>query len=181
MTPEDIEQLKQLKALFDEGVLTTEEFELQKGGILSSPDQSVDAPWSIEEIELDSAENELKSVTKRYSWQYTPSRYQAMVATIVSAFLYFNLFGLLFEMQSTGSINCGTLLRPIMEDDSVGMEDDSVGWIWNSRSSFFSLNEDLRCPRQMQAAWWEFIATFAALAICGLVMRRAIKRENASA
>ena len=172
MTPEDIEQLKQLKELFDEGVLTIEEFEFQKRGILSSPDQSVDAPWSIEEIELDSAENELKSVTKRYSWQYTPSRYQAMVATIVSAFLYFNLFGLLFEMQSTGSINCGTLLRPIMEDDSVG-------WIWNSRSSFFSLNEDLRCPRQMQAAWWEFIATFAALAICGLVMRRAIKRENA--
>ena len=53
MTPEDIEQLKQLKALFDEGVLTAEEFELQKRGLLSSPDQRVDAPWSIEEIELD--------------------------------------------------------------------------------------------------------------------------------
>ena len=53
MTPEDIEQLKQLKALFDEGVLTAEEFELQKSGLLSSPDQRVDAPWSIEEIELD--------------------------------------------------------------------------------------------------------------------------------
>ena len=53
MTPENIEQLKQLKALFDEGVLSTEEFELQKRGLLSSPDQSVDAPWSIEEIELD--------------------------------------------------------------------------------------------------------------------------------
>ena len=53
MTPENIEQLKQLKQLFDEGVLTTEEFELQKRGLLSSPDQNVDAPWSIEEIELD--------------------------------------------------------------------------------------------------------------------------------
>ena len=53
MTPEDIEQLKQLKELFDEGVLSTEEFELQKRGILSSLDQSVDAPWSIEDIELD--------------------------------------------------------------------------------------------------------------------------------
>ena len=53
MTPEDIEQLKRLKALFDDGVLTTEEFELQKRGLLSSSDQSVDAPWSIEEIELD--------------------------------------------------------------------------------------------------------------------------------
>ena len=53
MTPENIDQLKQLKALFDEGVLTTEEFELQKRGILSSPDRRVDAPWSIEDIELD--------------------------------------------------------------------------------------------------------------------------------
>ena len=53
MTPEDIEQLKQLKALFDEGVLSTEEFELQKRGLLSSPDRRVDAPWSIEDIELD--------------------------------------------------------------------------------------------------------------------------------
>ena len=53
MTPEDIEQLKRLKALFDDGVLTAEEFELQKRGLLSSPDQRVDAPWSIEEIELD--------------------------------------------------------------------------------------------------------------------------------
>ena len=97
-----------------------------------------------------------------------------MVATIVSAFLYYNLFGLLFEMQSTGSNNSGTLLRPIMEDDSVG-------WFWNGGISLFSLNEDLRSPRQMQAAWWEFIATFVALAICGLVMRRAIKRENANA
>ena len=120
-----------------------------------------------------SAENELKWTTERYSWRYIPFRYQAMVATIVSAFLYYNLFGLLFEMQSTGSNNSGTLLRPIMEDDSVG-------WFWNGGISLFSLNEDLRSPRQMQAAWWEFFATFVALAICGLVMRRAIKRENAN-
>ena len=53
MTPEDIEQLKRLKALFDDGVLTAEEFELQKRGLLSSSEQRVDAPWSIEEIELD--------------------------------------------------------------------------------------------------------------------------------
>ena len=131
-----------------------------------------------------SSEEEHKWITKRYSWDggmryswrgYIPLRYQAMVATIVSALLYYNLFGLLFEMQSTGSDNCGTLLRPIMEDTLY--EEGPVGWFG---FSLFSLNEDLRCPRQMQAAWWEFIATFAALAICGLVMRRAIKRENAS-
>jgi hypothetical protein len=96
-----------------------------------------------------------------------------MVATIVSALLYFNLFGLLFEMQTTGSSNAGTLLRPIMEDDSVG-------WFWDSGISLFTLNEDLRSPRQMQSAWWELFGTFAALANCGLVMRRAIKREDAS-
>ena len=37
MTPEDIEQLKRLKQLLDDGVLTTEEFELQKNVILSTP------------------------------------------------------------------------------------------------------------------------------------------------
>ena len=121
-----------------------------------------------------SKEEELKWMTNRYSWRYIPFRYQAMVATIVSALLYYNLFGLLFEMQITGSANAGTLLRPIMEDDSVG-------WIWDSGVSFFSMNESLRAPRQMQIAWWEFFGTFAAIAICGLVMRRAIKREDADA
>jgi hypothetical protein len=37
MTPEDIDQLKRLKQLLDDGVLTTEEFELQKSVILSTP------------------------------------------------------------------------------------------------------------------------------------------------
>jgi hypothetical protein len=37
MTPEDIDQLKRLKQLLDDGVLTIEEFELQKTAILSSP------------------------------------------------------------------------------------------------------------------------------------------------
>jgi hypothetical protein len=37
MTPEDIEQLKQLKQLLDDGVLTAEEFALQKNLILASP------------------------------------------------------------------------------------------------------------------------------------------------
>lgn len=37
MTPEDIEQLKQLKQLLDDGVLTAEEFALQKSHILAPP------------------------------------------------------------------------------------------------------------------------------------------------
>jgi hypothetical protein len=39
----------------------------------------------------------------------------------------------------------------------------------------------LNCSRYMQVRAWELVASFAALAICGLVMRRAIKREAASA
>ena len=37
MTPENIEQLKQLKQLLDDGVLTAEEFALQKSLILAPP------------------------------------------------------------------------------------------------------------------------------------------------
>ena len=113
--------------------------------------------------------DELKWMTKRFTWRYIPNRYQALSATIVSAMLYFNLWSLFFEMQLTGSQNAGTLLRPIMEDDSVG-------WFWDSGVNLFTLNESLRAPRQMQIAWWEFLGTFLGLAICGLVLRRAIKR-----
>ena len=123
-----------------------------------------------------SAENELKWMTERYSWRYIPFRYQAMVATIVSAFLYYNLFELLFNPVQSGTGACGTLFRPVMDN-----EDSTLGWFWDVGFSLFSMNDSLKCPRTMQAMGWEFFATFAALAICGLVMRRAIKRENASA
>ena len=42
MTPEDIEQLKQLKQLVDSGVLSPEDFEVQKNLILSSTSRSAD-------------------------------------------------------------------------------------------------------------------------------------------
>ena len=41
MTPEDIEQLRQLKQLADSGVLSAEDFELQKNLILASSDNNV--------------------------------------------------------------------------------------------------------------------------------------------
>jgi hypothetical protein len=40
MTPEDIEQLKQLKQLLDDGVLTAEEFAIQKNLILGAPQKT---------------------------------------------------------------------------------------------------------------------------------------------
>ena len=39
-----------------------------------------------------STEEEVKWLSKRYTWKYIPNRYQALVACIVSGFLYFNIF-----------------------------------------------------------------------------------------
>ncbi|MSZ16190.1 MAG: hypothetical protein F2618_00840 [Actinobacteria bacterium] len=123
-----------------------------------------------------STEEELKWMTKRYSWRYIPFRYQAMVATIVSALLYFNIFNLLFS-PTLDSGFCGTLLRPGMDEDFLH-DDAWVGWFWDSGVTLFGQNSDLSCPRTFVGLWWEFFGTFAGLAICGLVMRRAIRREE---
>ena len=125
-----------------------------------------------------STEEELKWMTKKYSWRYIPFRYQAMVATIVSAFLYYNVFELFFNPINSSSGACGTLLRPVLDDEDGNYK---LGWIWDSGVSLFVFNDDLQCPRAMQGMWWEFFGSFAALAVCGLVMRRAIKREDADA
>ena len=122
-----------------------------------------------------STEEELKWMTKKYSWRYIPFRYQAMVATILSAFLYYNVFELFFNPINSASGACVTLLRPVFDDSGT------VGWIWDSGITLFTINDTLNCPRALQGMWWEFYGSFAALAICGLVMRRAIKREDADA
>ncbi len=118
-----------------------------------------------------SADNELKWLTKKFAWRYVPDRYQALVAVIVSAFLYLNVFTIFFEPVTTGSGACGTLLRPTFSD----VNDPS--WVWTT--SPFSVDMDLVCPRHIYLSWWEFFASFIGLAICGLVLRRAIKREQA--
>jgi hypothetical protein len=120
-----------------------------------------------------STEEELKWMTKRYSWRYIPFRYQAMVATIVSAFLYFNIFKIFFTPATAGNQACGSLMRPILDNDDMGS-------LFSSGISFFTLNDVYRCPRTIQGLWWELVGTFIGLAICGLVMRRAIKRDEAT-
>lgn len=117
---------------------------------------------------------EVKWMTRRWTWKYIPDRYQAFVACIVSAFLYYNVFELFFNPVNSASGACGTLLRPVLDG---GDEQNNMGWIWDSGVSLFRRNDDLVCPRAMQGMWWEFFGTFAAIAICGLVMRRAIRRE----
>jgi hypothetical protein len=97
-----------------------------------------------------------------------------MVAIIVSAFLYYNLFELFFNPVSSGPGACGTMLRPVID------ESGNLGWIWDSGISLFKMNGSLRCPRTIQGMGWEFFASCAGLAVCGLVLRRAIKRENAA-
>ena len=123
-----------------------------------------------------STEEELKWMTKRYSWRYIPFRYQAMVATITAGFLYFNAFEIIFSPSQDGGA-CGSIFRPALDDNGS----TSLGGIGSSLVGMFTFNEDLVCKRHIQGLWWELFGTFAALAVCGLVMRRAIKREDASA
>jgi hypothetical protein len=117
-----------------------------------------------------STEEELKWMTKRYSWRYIPFRYQAMVATIVSALLYFNIFNLLFVQQGD---NCGTFVRPQLD-----LDNKPRGWIWDtfSRGDYGS---DVNCSDGFfTGLLWSVFFSFVGLAICGLVMRRAIRREE---
>lgn len=123
-----------------------------------------------------STEEELKWMTKRYSWRYIPHRYQAMVATITSALLYFNAFNVFFEHQDGSAGACGSLFRPNFD----GEEMTRLGWFWESGLPLFSLNTDLYCARHITNRWWELVATFVGLAVCGVVLRRAIKREEAT-
>ena len=116
-------------------------------------------------------EDELKWLTPRKMWRYIPNRYQALVAQIVAAFLVFNLFQLLFEPVYGNQI-CGTLLRPVLDDQLT------PGWFWNAGP--FRVNRSIGCPRQTYLLWREFFASFIGLAVCGLVLRRAIKRMSAT-
>ena len=111
-----------------------------------------------------STEEELKWMTKRYTWRYIPFRYQAMVAAIVSAFLYYNLFNVIFMDRSTG--DCGSWFRPKLDEEPY-----QLGWFWGDR----------KCSdAYFGGLFWEFMVTFAGIALCGLVLRRAIKREDAA-
>jgi hypothetical protein len=116
-----------------------------------------------------STEEELKWMTQRYSWRYIPFRYQAMVATIVSAFLYYNLFNVMFSDRSTG--DCGSFFRPKLDEDPY-----ALGWFWHTLNG-----SNLKCSdAYFKGLFSEFLFTFVALALCGLVLRRAIKRDNAN-
>ncbi len=120
-----------------------------------------------------STEEELKWMTKRYSWRYIPFRYQAMVATIVSALLYFNVFNVLFVQQGD---NCGTFVRPQLDRD-----EKPRGWIWDTFARGSS-DSDVYCSDGFYSGLlWSALFSFAGIAICGLVMRRAIKRDEAAA
>ena len=112
-------------------------------------------------------EDELKWMTPRKTWKYIPNRYQSLTAQITAALLYFNLFRVLFTPSDAGSYACGSLTRPILESG-----DGSVGWFWNIFGDF----EQARCPRTMTGLYSEFFFTVLGLALCGLVLRRAIKR-----
>lgn len=113
-------------------------------------------------------EDELKWMTPRKAIRYIPNRYQALVAQIVAAFLFFNIFQVLFR-QRPSTLTCGTLLRPV--------GDGKLLWLWNANP--WSENERLNCSTDIYLLWWEFLATLIGLMICGFVLRKAIKRMPA--
>ncbi len=93
-----------------------------------------------------STEEELKWMTKRYSWRYIPFRYQAMVATIFSAFVYFEAFKLVADFRKVSGLLC------------------------DSDSSY--------CKYKLSDYITQLVACAIGLALAGMVMRRAIKREE---
>jgi hypothetical protein len=120
-----------------------------------------------------SNDDELKWMTKRYSWRYIPYRYQAMVAGIVAALLYFNVFNVLFVQQGD---NCGTFMRPQLD-----MDNKPRGWIWDTLSRG-DYDSKVYCSDGFYSGLlWTALFSFAGIAICGLVLRRAIKRDQAQA
>jgi hypothetical protein len=112
-------------------------------------------------------EDELKWMTPRKSWKYIPDRYQALTAQITAALLYFNLFDVLFRAKNSSSGACGSLFRPVLDGG-----DYPIGWLWNILGDF----DQATCPRLMNGLFQEFFFTVFGLALCGLVLRRAIKR-----
>jgi len=108
-------------------------------------------------------EDELKWMSPRKMWKYIPNRYQALVAQITAGLLYYQVFRSAFESQDSGGGACGSLFRPVIDN-----EEKSIGWFWNMGNAY--------CPRMMSGRQDELLMTFIGLAICGLVLRRAIKR-----
>ena len=109
-------------------------------------------------------EDELKWMTPRKTWKYVPNRYQALVAQIVVALLYFNLFSTVFKDATHGE--CGSLMRPRMNEGG-----SPRGWIFNI------YDVDSFCSNGFYSSLiWEFIFTSLAIAVCGFVLRKAIKR-----
>lgn len=114
--------------------------------------------------------DELKWLGRFGTWKYIPNRYQALVASIVSALLYYNIFEVLFKPQGSSSGACGSLFRPVFDDV------DKPLWIWDTGP--WSVDMSLGCPRHIYGTWWELILSFAALAVCGSVLRRSIRRAQ---
>ena len=115
-------------------------------------------------------DDELKWMSPRKTVKYIPNRYQVLTAQIVAALLFFNIFQILFKpVYASGA--CGTLLRPVFDGQ------DTPSWLW--KAGPFGVNMELSCARHIYLSWWEFFGSFAGLAICGMVLRNAIKRMPA--
>lgn len=160
---------KKLSSTSQENIPTTD----TGGNIMSTPKPPQSTEFGGVQDRIASAANqkdEVKWMGRFGTWKYIPNRYQAFVASVVSAFLYFNVFEILFQPTTSESGACGSLLRPVFRGE------DTPLWIWDTGP--WSVDLSLGCPRHIYGLWWEFIASFLALAICGGVLRRSIKRAQ---
>ena len=87
MTPEDIEQLKQLKQLFDDGVLTAEEFAIQKNLILASPQNAELANGESQDKSAHTASNASDSSKEVFETSSGEDKYAVMRDMLASGAL----------------------------------------------------------------------------------------------
>jgi hypothetical protein len=113
--------------------------------------------------------NEMQAKTKSSGW--IPARYRALVASITLGLLYFELFRILFAPTDAGNYACGSLVRPILSQDDP---EDPVAWFWNIIGDL----DKTRCPRTITGLYWEFLFVAAGILIAGLVLRRAVRRQE---
>ena len=87
MTPEDIEQLKQLKQLLDDGVLTAEEFAIQKNLILASPQNTELANGESQDKSAHTASNASDSPKENFETSSGEDKYAVMRDMLASGAL----------------------------------------------------------------------------------------------
>lgn len=120
MTPEDIEQLRQLKQLADSGVLSAEDFELQKNLILASSDNNVVSTRRLDEMLPGSdvprpakTTSEVVSAAQRAAVRVQVLSYLFALAGIIVGFILINVKDGSDEEQPLAPLGIGLMVNAL--------------------------------------------------------------------